>query len=424
MFRFRMKALAGIALVGGLVAAMAPVAHAVPTANGKRETLQLQGSDTIWGVMGDGGLGDGAPTNPNHCGTTKQGLSCLWNNDSGASAINTDKDTAYNTQPLVTTPYPSSKTVPASPDSVSGDSCANAVWNAGNPPANGSSAGVSSLQGAQGNNGCVDIARASRGPRTVAAGDSANDRFFAFALDSVSWSYFPKQNSAAPSNLTHQQVQDIFSCNAAGTAPKITNWNQVGGGNSAITRFIPQLGSGTRGFFISNVLQSGENANLFNGLGCNGDWPASNPLGINLIEENTGNKVTTPATAIYPYSQGNWTAQKKKVDPLGDVRGGAVLGKIDGVKPTKLKEGSGGFFGQRYVYNVVRTGTPSYTAALRFVGVDSTGGGFICGKTDHKAVNKVIHTYGFKSLPFKSTDATGSFIPSSVKSYCRLQVPA
>ena len=54
---------------------------------------------------------------------------------------------------------------------------------------------------------------------------------------------------------------------------------------------------------------------------------------------------------------------------------------------------SGTFIGRRYVNNVVKAGSPSYAAAIDFVGVDSGGNGFLC--TDDAAKNAIITQYGF-----------------------------
>ena len=54
--------------------------------------------------------------------------------------------------------------------------------------------------------------------------------------------------------LTTQQAQDIWSCPAGQTAPKITNWKQVGGPDLPIVLVLRPASSGTRATFKKLVL--------------------------------------------------------------------------------------------------------------------------------------------------------------------------
>ena len=55
-------------------------------------------------------------------------------------------------------------------------------------------------------------------------------------------------------SLTTQQAQDIWSCPAGQTAPKITNWKQVGGPDVPIVLVLRPASSGTRATFKKLVL--------------------------------------------------------------------------------------------------------------------------------------------------------------------------
>ena len=54
--------------------------------------------------------------------------------------------------------------------------------------------------------------------------------------------------------LTTQQMQDIWSCPAGQTAPKITNWKQVGGPDLPIVLVLRPASSGTRATFKKLIL--------------------------------------------------------------------------------------------------------------------------------------------------------------------------
>jgi len=163
---------------------------------------------------------------------------------------------------------------------------------------------------------CVDVARSSSYSTSA-----ANLRFYGFALDAVSWATTALR---APSTLTRQQITDIYDC-------VITDWGSLPGGSAgAIKRYFPQPGSGTRSFFISDVLV-GKTSSYVPPVvaGC------SDPV---FIEENKG--AATPSgpgiadadidKAILPYAAGPWMYQESnRVNPTLDIRKGARLGGIN-----------------------------------------------------------------------------------------------
>jgi ABC-type phosphate transport system substrate-binding protein len=159
----------------------------------------------------------------------------------------------------------------------------------------GSSAGITQLDAntADGSNFCVDYARSSRGRAATdppyAAGGIAFD---ALAGDAVTYA---TRNSAsggtnAPVTLTTGQLKNIFLC-------KTTNWDKVGGQSGTILPFLPQVGSGTRAFFLTAL-----------GGGVTPITPGS--CVNSTVQENEGidSQLDSP-DAIVPFSVGKYIAE-------------------------------------------------------------------------------------------------------------------
>ncbi len=265
-----------------------------------------------------------------------------------------------------------------------GNSCPGITYNTSNQPPNGSSAGINALLAD--NNGCLDIARSSRG-RTPS--DPSSIDFYAFAIDGVTWAGF--SGGHQPITLTQSQLQGIYLCTNGGN-PTITNWNQVGGSSGAIIRYLPQTGSGTLSFFETRILGlSSAQQGVLDDSSCN-----TKPV---RIEENTGDQVVSGFRpyAILPYSFADWNAQKNGALP--DHRGGSFLGAINGIAPTpaNVQEGcSSCFLGRRYVYNVIKQGEPQEANAIDFVGLDSNHNGWLC--SNNNTVKFTLASYGFVAL--------------------------
>ena len=69
------------------------------------------------------------------------------------------------------------------------------------------------------------------------------------------------------------------------TYPKFTNWNQVGGDNEPIIRYLPQAGSGTLSFFETRILGLTE---AQQGVLDGSAWQRA----ATAVEENHGNQVS------------------------------------------------------------------------------------------------------------------------------------
>lgn len=361
-------------MIGVLVAGVAALAT-ILTACHSGKSIAGAGSDTTRDVMGD--------------------LVALYNGDASRAG-----DLAFNIPEALT----GSQTF-----TVEGDSdCGAITYSATNPPPNGSSAGINAL--VADTQGCIDFARSSRGR---SATDAATLDFYAFGRDAVTWGRFPNAcpggdagpAGCAPVNLTTTQLRGIYNCDQPGGLPRFTNWAQVGGDNEPIRRFLPQLGSGTLGFFETRILglTSAQQA-VLDGSAC-----ATPPT---RVQENSGQAVvpdTSRAAAIVPYSFAQWTAQGNGEVP--NIRAGITLGSINGIAPTQTTVSNGTFFGVRYVYNVTKTSSPAIARALNFVGVRPAaegGNGFLC--SDNAQVQLAISRNGFVPLALAPA---GAGLPNS-----------
>jgi ABC-type phosphate transport system substrate-binding protein len=230
----------------------------------------------------------------------------------------------------------------------------------------GSGTGIKQLctQGAAGT-AHIDFARSSRGP---SGSDCHGLHFVGYARDGISleandWSAtagIHLMNNPDPlctgKNfcLTQTQVHNIF------VACTITNWNQVGGQNLAISIYTPQLGSGTRSTFDGFV--GGSSDTCIPG-------GASNETHTGSCIENQNvcpNANSDQPAFIMPFSYAIYHTE------INDA-GGYRLASVDGIAPTTSP--NGGSIGcltgpptcsifpySRYVYNVFCAVAPCGTA--------------------------------------------------------------
>jgi ABC-type phosphate transport system substrate-binding protein len=168
--------------------------------------------------------------------------------------------------------------------------------------------GQSAYDLATGVKGCVDVARSSAFSSNSPA--TTKGQYYAFALDAVSWA---SPSTLAPSTLTIDQLQKIYNCT-------YTNWNEVGGSTGPIQRYLPQSSSGTRSYFLTDLLGNSA-ANTTATEAC----PAIKVVDKdgNPFEENRGDKLPTAdlEKAVLPYSVGQWVYQaNNSVNPSIDQR--------------------------------------------------------------------------------------------------------
>jgi phosphate transport system substrate-binding protein len=332
-----------LAAFGGGLAAIALMTACLPP-DKTPQTITLAGSDTTQDVMG--------------------AIAAAYNGD---PSYNSDPDTLVNVLSQQFTPL----TAPGDAD------CGSITWHtpagAGEQLApNGSSNGRNALKtSVQNGDGCVDVARSSGPPRAIPS-DLVSFEYYAFALDALGWS---SASTNAPANLTHQQLKDIYNCTH-------DDWSDVGGSPGPIERYLPQSGSGTYQFTISDLL--GFDPALFSGPSC----PA-----VQFTQENSGQGIAANGdqqTAIVSYSMGNWVAQARGTAP--DQRSGQELGDLNGQNlvtfpggvatpntapgpvvesNVKLVDPTPDYPGIRFVFNVVDNTHVRYRQALRFVGFEN-----------------------------------------------------
>ena len=427
----------GVAASLGLASATPASAATVPP---NTIVIAAGGSDTTEKLMGDI-LTQGVPSNER------------WYNVPSfpTSAFNVPADTQLNDCPE-TNWVPSAPNGSATPQEILAPS--------------GSGAGRTQLNASAGNatagqKGCLDIARSS----SFGTNAAGTFKSFAFALDAVSWA---SPSLQAPSVLKKSDLKKIYAC-------QITDWSQLpGGGSGPIQRYLPNPNSGTRGFFISDLL---DNITI---PGAQAGCPAVKEIGAdgNTLEENSATQIPDAdwQKAILPYSSGQWVFQaNNSFNPTLDKRksfnggfttklGGLIddvanpttpvnaqtagYNLLDGgwqlndtglqiantqvdasyplgpvVESNSKKANAAGyqFAGIRYLYNVVDSRSPAYTPPSGYAGVLD-----IVGFTNTPAGAKsplcagqrstTIQAYGFSPLP-TSGNPLGTNLAGST---CRL----
>jgi ABC-type phosphate transport system substrate-binding protein len=282
---------------------------------------------------------------------------------------------------------------------------------------NGSSNGRNALR--DDTPGCVDIARSSAAPRAIGpTGDKATFEYYAYGVDGLGWATHP--NSPAPANLTLAQLQGIFNCT-------FTDWSQVGGQAGPIQRYWPQSGSGTFQSAVSELMGGVNPFTISN--------PPSCPAAIST-QENSGELIDAnnhEATAIVPYSAGNWIAQANDVvNP--DQRHGQELGLLNGFdfvvgsapnftagsaiveENVRLVDPTPAVPGIRFIFNVVDSAGPSYVTAKRYVGFENQANGNTSPLCSGKFASD-ISAFGFKPLDTSAVDASTNLANSTCRKY-------
>jgi hypothetical protein len=248
--------------------------------------------------------------------------------------------------------------------------------------------------------GCVDIARSSSGPTTVAGGDLV---YMPFAFDAVTTvtgpttsgvtetftqgtttytNYaVPETNITFGSDLTEQNLIDLFtSCiattvDAPGTTTPVATYWPLGdttagqttlpAGDTQVDLYIPQPGSGTLSFWASTL---GFNKSSpppcdhqsIQGSSSGGDGSAT--FAGDLVEENDGLPYLADPNGLGPFSIAQWLSQEvhgHNNRTLGTalnslVVSGTAVAPTTGTGSSMLLNTA--FPIWRYVYNVVQTG--------------------------------------------------------------------
>jgi ABC-type phosphate transport system substrate-binding protein len=147
---------------------------------------------------------------------------------------------------------------------------------------------------------CTDFARSSRARASGDPACAANGICFVrMAGDAVTWAS-RAAGTNAPASLTLTQLKNIYLC-------KVRNWANVGGTSGTIKPFIPQTSSGTRSFFLTAL--GGGTTPITPGA-CVSDLPTSTETGGTLVENEGDAPQLNDVNAIFPYSVGDYLAQK------------------------------------------------------------------------------------------------------------------
>jgi hypothetical protein len=234
---------------------------------------------------------------------------------------------------------------------------------------NGSGAGraalLASLEANGGaGDGCLQYSRSSS--LNLAATGGPKLTYVPFAVDAVT--YAITNNSVVPRSLTLAQLQSIYQCNPAfvGTGP-----------NYSIVPLLPQPGSGTRGFWETEM-------GITDTQVTSGALPCiSDMSGGQLIEEQDGRVLSN--NTLIPFSIASYDAEESQT--ISDVRGNAVLGVINGITSQQINTS---FQVTREVYNVIPTADQT-VAPWSTVFVGSTS--LVCSNA------ATIQQYGFNPDP-------------------------
>ncbi|SEM92540.1 ABC-type phosphate transport system, substrate-binding protein [Cryobacterium luteum] len=205
---------------------------------------------------------------------------------------------------------------------------------------NGSSEGVNALKAAKTgtawrgvtlSDADLQFARSSSAASQWVPGGTYS--YIPLALDAVSFAVH-SSNTTIPHDLTQAQLTAIYSAdNGANVTINGTSY-KVGTEGTAgvqITPFIPQLGSGTRSFWQSQLAPTGFGSAVDDAYTGGG------------VQEHDGSVLAAlPTTAIVPFSIAQWVAQNNKATiesqyagvSITDRRHGAILGTIGGIAPT------------------------------------------------------------------------------------------
>jgi len=296
-------------------------------------------------------------------------------------------------------------------------------------PAMGSSKGIGELEdngtaGSGINAAPISYARSSRAPNATDLGL----QFVAYADDAVPWFHFTKYNkkktpSGGIANLTHEQLDNIYSCSVAyhhGT-DNCANWATYGGSDAPIDCYMAQNGSGTEATWDADILNSPSNSIPDPPCLTDGN-DGSNGTTSHVIFENEDSSIISggdAADAIFYFSYGKFsllcpkgagdctTGLKKSTTALGEIDGNtANSASIRCEDDPSVCPAQGAFYTDRRLYNVYENGSSNNTdsipvasqATLNFLSTT----GFLCSVTAHNAVDPVSpyaapnNTYGYE----------------------------
>ncbi|HEV2796977.1 MAG TPA: Ig-like domain repeat protein [Nocardioides sp.] len=206
---------------------------------------------------------------------------------------------------------------------------------------NGSTEGKNLLR--TGGNPDVSYARSSSAISSAEASDGLVG--FPFAKDTLAMA--TAKTSNAPAALTEAQIVDIYEGD-------LTDWAAIGGSSGQIKAYIPQAGSGTRSFFVSELKRMNGGVDV-----------VINNSKVTPVQEHSDAAIKDDPNAVAPFSVG-------RAGLLGTLR-------IES-----------GFTAARALYNIVRQADVSSDWAQGLFGPN----GFACSP----AATSLILDAGFEQL--------------------------
>ncbi|PPK64861.1 substrate-binding domain-containing protein [Actinokineospora auranticolor] len=207
---------------------------------------------------------------------------------------------------------------------------------------NGSSAGITELKRA---GTATTFARSSRA-RQASDNTGTAVLFLPYATDGLRYARSTSPASNAPVDLTNAELKKIYECNADGNPATPDLWSNVRAGLPAVTILpvLPQSGSGTRSFFLTEIGVTSV------GSCVNQTAQEHDPAAV----AGNANKIAPFSTGRYsilpPAQQstivlntGGFTATRSLFNVVRDVNGGGVLNKgVDAGLHRFFGDGTGG----------------------------------------------------------------------------------
>lgn len=280
--------------------------------------------------------------------------------------------------------------------------------------------------------GAVDFARSSSGAPSADVASNGVLTYIPFGIDAVT--YATSANTVLPA-LTKGSSSDTISAEGVGVASlwsiyhgrvtkiatatdgskKAVNNSYVAAAGETLTKidaYIPQAGSGTRSFWLTQVGLTETDITADGGVIVNDHYGANKALSV---QEHDGAAVEGNPGAVTPFSIGQWVAQANSLPGVTDRRHTAVLGSLNGITPLA---GAAGSYELNPAYNVITRKVYNIVPSAQ---VDDAGsktnwmfvgtGSLICSQP------ATIKAYGFGLLTGTGSNACGdtsvrAFAPS------------
>ena len=295
-------------------------------------------------------------------------------------------------------------------------------------PAMGSSNGIAQLEdnGTAGSGvsaAPISYARSSRAPKSTDLGLE----FVAYADDAVPWFHFTKVNgkktaSAKISNLSEEQLQDIYDCTAANVAT-CGNWSDYGGSKAPIDCYMAQNGSGTESTWATDITGgSATPACLSDGN------DGSSGTSTHVIFENEDSSIIAngdAADAIFFFSYGKFSllcpkgggacdgGNKKNVTAIGEIN--SITANKTTIQCQDVSGCTGAYPTDRRLYNVYENGSSNNTDSIPVASQATlnlvSSAGFLCNAQTYSDVDPLSPTGATYGTEIQDIITANGFFP-------------